>query len=65
MPLAAPRADLIVDITGPVGFDMISRQGAYRLADLVDEGTNTIRQASATASLASSDLPAHASKRST
>lgn len=69
MPLAAPRplsnlvlapaqrADLIVDITGPVGFDMISRQGAYRLADLAVEGTNAVRQASAIRPLAPNDLP--------
>ena len=68
MPLAAPRAfselvlapaqraDLIADITGPVGFDMISRQGAYRLADLAVEGTNTVRQASAIRPLAPNDL---------
>jgi FtsP/CotA-like multicopper oxidase with cupredoxin domain len=30
----AQRADLIVDITGPVGFDMVTRDGSYRLADL-------------------------------
>lgn len=41
----AQRIDLIVDITGPVGFDMWSRGGPYRLADLAVIGTNTDRQA--------------------
>jgi FtsP/CotA-like multicopper oxidase with cupredoxin domain len=41
----AQRADMIVDITGPVGFDMLTRQGPYRLADLVVSGTNTVRLA--------------------
>ncbi len=69
MPLAAPRSlstlvlapaqrvDLIVDITGPVGFDMISRQGAYRLADLAVAGVNTRRQASPIMPLAPNSLP--------
>lgn len=64
MPLAAPRPmsglvlapaqrlDLIVDVTGPVGFDMVSSQGAYRLAGLGIEGTNTNRQASQIVALA-------------
>ena len=41
----AQRADLIVDIIGPVGFDMVTRQGPYRLADLAVSGTNTDRKA--------------------
>ena len=41
----AQRVDLIVDITGPVGFDMITRQGSYRLADLAVNGTNPDRRA--------------------
>ena len=36
----AQRADLIVDITGPVGFDMLTREGSYRLAELAVNGTN-------------------------
>jgi FtsP/CotA-like multicopper oxidase with cupredoxin domain len=41
----AQRADLIVDVTGPVGFDMMTRQGPYRLADLVVSGINSDRRA--------------------
>jgi len=54
----AQRADLIVDVVGPVGFDMVSGNGGYRLADLVVEGTNTVREASAIAPLAPHNLPA-------
>ena len=53
----AQRIDLIVDITGPVAFDMIGRQGPYRLADLVVEGFNTSRQASPIMALSPYDLP--------
>ncbi|SDF36613.1 multicopper oxidase family protein [Sulfitobacter delicatus] len=53
----AQRADLIVDITGPVGFDMMSRQGAYRLADLAVSGTNTARAPTTISPLAAPDLP--------
>jgi len=54
----AQRADLIVDITGPVSFDMLSRQGAYRLADVTVEGANTERQPAPIPTLAAPDLPA-------
>ena len=54
----AQRADLIVDITGPVGFDMLSRQGAFRLADLDIDGTNSERQESPITALAPNGLPA-------
>lgn len=53
----AQRADLIVDITGSVGFDMMSRQGAYRLADLEVSGTNTVRKVSPISPLAPPHLP--------
>jgi FtsP/CotA-like multicopper oxidase with cupredoxin domain len=53
----AQRADLIVDITGPVGFDMMGRQGPYRLADLAVIGTNTMRQANPILALSPPDLP--------
>lgn len=53
----AQRADLIVDITGPVGFDMVTRQGPYRLADLAVIGTNTERQASPIFALTPPELP--------
>jgi FtsP/CotA-like multicopper oxidase with cupredoxin domain len=53
----AQRADLIVDITGPVGFDMMSRQGAYRLADLAASSTNTARTPAPISPLAAPDLP--------
>ncbi len=53
----AQRADLIVDITGPVGFDMVTRQGSYRLADLAVIGTNTDRQAGPILALMSPELP--------
>lgn len=48
----AQRVDVIADITGPVSFDMVSRQGAFNLADLAVEGTNTVRQAAQIAPLA-------------
>lgn len=43
----AQRADLIVDVTGPVGIDMRTRQGVYSLAELAVDGDNHERQASA------------------
>ncbi|MFG6538519.1 multicopper oxidase family protein [Sulfitobacter sp. CS16] len=51
------RADLIVDITGPVGFDMMSRQGAYRLADLAVSGDNTLRSPAPITPLVAPNLP--------
>ncbi|KAG1715164.1 Multicopper oxidase mco [Nymphon striatum] len=56
----AQRVDLIADITGPVAFDMKTRQGEYRLADLAVRGENTDRQPSAIPTLAPPDLPAPA-----
>ena len=53
----AQRADLIVDITGPVGFDMVTRQGSYRLADLAVSGTNIDRKAGPIVALTPPDLP--------
>jgi FtsP/CotA-like multicopper oxidase with cupredoxin domain len=53
----AQRADLIVDIEGPVGIDMVSNQGNYRLADLAAEGQNTSRQTSPILPLAPPELP--------
>ncbi len=41
----AQRADLIVDVTGPVRLDMPTRQGPYRLADIKANGNNTARPA--------------------
>lgn len=40
----AQRADLILDVNGPVSLDMPTRQGPYRLADIHADGTNTERQ---------------------
>ena len=54
----AQRADLIVDITGPVGFDMQTGQGAYRLADLSVSGENTDRKAGPLPTLTAPNLPA-------
>jgi FtsP/CotA-like multicopper oxidase with cupredoxin domain len=59
----AQRADIIVDITGPVGFDMVIRDGAYRLADLAVKGTNTDRQTTPIPTLAAPKLPAPAAPR--
>jgi FtsP/CotA-like multicopper oxidase with cupredoxin domain len=53
----AQRADVIVEITGPVGFDMMSGQGAYRLADLTVDGHNTARQAKPILPLAPHGVP--------
>ena len=53
----AQRADLIVDVTAPVGFDMMTRQGPYRLAELAVSGTNTDRQAAPILALSPPDLP--------
>lgn len=53
----AQRADLIVDITGPVGFDMVTREGPYGLADLAASGTNTDRQTGPIAALSQPDVP--------
>ena len=53
----AQRADLILDITGPVCFDMISRQGPYRLADLAVSGRNTDRKPEPIVPLAAPNLP--------
>ncbi len=54
----AQRADLIVDISGPVEIDMLTRQGAFRLADLKIDGANTQRQPSPITALAPHGLPA-------
>ena len=53
----AQRADLIVDIISPVGFDMMTRQGPYRLADLEVSGTNADRQPGPITALSPPDLP--------
>ncbi len=53
----AQRADIIVDITGPVRFDMRGRLRKYRIADLATVGTNTDRQAGPIAALTPPDLP--------
>ncbi|MEX3314668.1 multicopper oxidase family protein [Sulfitobacter sp. PS-8MA] len=54
----AQRADVIADVTGPVGFDMMTRQGAYRLADLTVAGRNGQRQPADIPALAAPELPA-------
>jgi FtsP/CotA-like multicopper oxidase with cupredoxin domain len=55
----AQRADLIVDVSGPVGFDMDTRQGGpYRLADLAVSGRNTERKPGPLPTLAAPALPA-------
>jgi FtsP/CotA-like multicopper oxidase with cupredoxin domain len=53
----AQRADLVVDINGPVGFDMVTPQGPYHLADLAVSGTNTNRKTGPIAALAPPNLP--------
>lgn len=53
----AQRADLIVDVIAPVGFDMLTPQGPYRLADLPAEGTNAGRQSSPILPLSPPELP--------
>ena len=53
----AQRADLIVDIIGPVAFDMVTRQEPYRLVDLAVSGTNADRQAEPSRALSSPNLP--------
>ena len=52
----AQRVDLIVDIIGPVGFDMVTQQGHYRLADLAVRGTNTDRETGSIPALAPPNL---------
>ncbi|MDF3351469.1 multicopper oxidase family protein [Sulfitobacter sp. KE34] len=54
----AQRADLIVDVTGPVRFDMSTRQGTYRLAELAVSGSNTERKPRPMPNLAAPALPA-------
>ena len=53
----AQRADLIVDVTGPVSLDMLTRQGPYRLADIEINGTNTERQEGLILPLTPNGLP--------
>ncbi len=53
----AQRADLIVDVTGPVSLDMPTRQSPYRLADIEIDGTNIERQESPILPLMANDLP--------
>lgn len=53
----AQRADLIVDITGAVSFDMLSRQGSYRLADVAVSGSNSDRKPEPITPLAAPNLP--------
>ena len=53
----AQRADLIVDVTGPVQFDMLTRQGPYRLADLAVNGANTDRKAGPVPALSPPNVP--------
>lgn len=51
----AQRADLILDVKGPVQLDMMSRQGPYTLGTLAADGTNAARQPAPIPA-----LPAHA-----
>ena len=53
----AQRIDLIGDVTGPVTFGMLTRQGNYQLADLKVEGINTERHAGPIPALAQHALP--------
>ncbi|MFT6168739.1 MAG: FtsP/CotA-like multicopper oxidase with cupredoxin domain [Celeribacter sp.] len=53
----AQRADVIVDVTGPVEFDMLSPQSAYRLADVMVKGRNTTRHPTPILPLAPHGLP--------
>lgn len=52
----AQRVDLIVDVASTVSFDMITRQGSYRLADLKTDGSNTRRKAGPIPVLPSNNL---------
>jgi FtsP/CotA-like multicopper oxidase with cupredoxin domain len=49
--------DLIVDVIAPVGFDMMTAKGPYRLADLSIQGTNSNRQPSPILALSPPELP--------
>ncbi len=53
----AQRADVIVDVTGPVGFNMLTRDGSYRLADLAVNGTNPDRRAGPIMALSQPAVP--------
>lgn len=53
----AQRVDLMVDVVSTVSFDMITRQGLYRLADLKTDGSNTRRRAGPIPALPSNNLP--------
>jgi len=54
----AQRADLIVDITGPVSFDMVTRlKRRHKLAELATDGTNTSRVAAPIPTLAAPEVP--------
>lgn len=53
----AQRVDVIVDITGTVGFDMMTRQGPYLLGELTVEDTNSTRTINPIAPLAPYDVP--------
>ena len=48
---------MIVDITGSVGFDMMTRRGLYRLADLAVVGSGTVWQPQPILALPEPDLP--------
>ncbi|MGB7316624.1 MAG: multicopper oxidase family protein [Planktotalea sp.] len=53
----AQRADLIVDVQEDVAFDMLMRDGSFRLADLAAVGANSDRQPTPIGALAAPDLP--------
>ena len=53
----AQRADLILDVTGPLRLDMMSRQGPYELGAMSVDGTNETRRPSPVSALPSARLP--------
>ncbi len=56
----AQRVDLILDVSGPVKLDMMSRQGPYELGAIEVVGANDTRQPSSITSLPPHAIPAAA-----
>ena len=53
----AQRADLILDVTGPLRLDMMSRQGPYELGSIETSGTNEIRRHGPIPALSPANIP--------
>ncbi|WP_299207625.1 multicopper oxidase family protein [uncultured Tateyamaria sp.] len=56
----AQRVDLVLDVSGPVKLDMMSRQGPYELGTIEAEGMNAARQPAPIAAVPSHAIPAAA-----